>query len=80
MFDAQFSDDDLGSGKVGAYDYQSVEDQELFDELKTLEEFLGRSQRLWVGRFKAYFGKTHRLSEKQRDLLFRMRSKAEARV
>ena len=80
VFAPQISDGNLGSGKVDAYDYQSVEDQELFDELETLKEFLARSQRLWVGRFKAYFRKTRRLSEKQRDILSRMRGEAEGRI
>jgi DNA polymerase-3 subunit epsilon len=78
VFDPQIYD--LTSDKVDAYDYQSFEDQDLFDELETLKEFLGRSQRLWLGRFKAYFRRSHRLSERQRQILSRMRVEAEGRV
>jgi hypothetical protein len=64
VFDPQISDEDLGSGRVDVYDYQSVEDQELFDELETLK-WHGLNDFGWVVS-KHTLG-TRRLSEKQRN-------------
>lgn len=70
-----------GEGRPsGAYEQLTFEDQDRLDELETLNEFLGRSEKKWVGLLKAYFRKTNRLSEKQRAVLSRIRVKAEDRV
>jgi hypothetical protein len=50
---------------VSRDDYRVFEDQELFDELETLEEFLWGSERNCVSRFNAQFQTTHQLSKKQ---------------
>jgi DNA polymerase III epsilon subunit-like protein len=75
-FGNQVSNDHTGSDD----DYLTIEDQELLDELETLEEFLRRSERKWVNRFIAQFQLTRQLSEKQRNILSSIRFKAEDRV